>query len=117
MDLTNWVIILAVALISIAFFCKRAPANWSLENRARRVTGTRLLAQAVLAFWAALLVVVRGLLTLGGKPLSNMSHMSHVSHVSPSTVIVGALLLMLASGYWSIRGSRLLKPRRLFSAT
>jgi hypothetical protein len=107
MDLTNWVIILALALISIAFFCTRAPANWSLENRARRVTGTRLLAQAVLAFWAALLVVVRGLFTLGGKA---------ATHVSPSTVIVSALLLMVASGYWSFRGRRLLKPRRLFSA-
>ena len=48
MDLTNWVIILAVALISLTFFCSRAPARWSIENRARRFTGTRLLAQAVL---------------------------------------------------------------------
>jgi hypothetical protein len=107
MDLTNWVIILAVALISLTFFCSRAPASWSIENRARRFTGTRLLAQAVLSFWAALLVVVRGLFALGAGAL----------HVAPSFILAGALLLIAASCYWSIRGSKLLRPRRLFSAT
>jgi hypothetical protein len=106
MNLTNWVLILAVALISLTFFCSRAPANWSIRNRARRATGTRLLAQAVLSFWAALLAVARGL-SAPGTP---------ASHVSPVAVLVGALILIAASCYWSIRGRNLLKPRRLFSA-
>lgn len=106
MDLIDWVVVLALALFSIAFFCSRAPANWSMQNRARRYTGTRLLVQAVFAFWVALLVVVRGL--LGGKP---------DVHIAPSAILVCALLLIGASFHWSIRGSRLLKPRRLFSAS
>jgi hypothetical protein len=106
MDLTNWVIILAVALISLTFFCSRAPTNWSIESRARRFTGTRLLAQAVLSFWTALLIVARGLYALGSRAL----------HVSPAVLLAGALLLIGASCYWSIRGRQLLKPRRLFSA-
>ncbi|ALP62676.1 MULTISPECIES: hypothetical protein [Paraburkholderia] len=107
MDLTNWVIILAVALISLTFFCSRAPAHWSIESRARRFTGMRLLAQAVLSFWTALLIVARGLFVLGSKTL----------HVAPAAILTGALLLIVASGYWSIRGRRMLKPRRLFSAS
>jgi hypothetical protein len=106
MDLTNWVIILAVALISLTFFCSRAPANWSMENRARRFTGTRLLAQAVLALWSASLVVVRGLFALGSRSF----------HLSPTTLLAGTLMLIAASCYWSIRACKLLKPRRLFSA-
>ncbi|MBP0589959.1 hypothetical protein J8I87_09535 [Paraburkholderia sp. LEh10] len=107
MDLTNWVIILAISLISLAFFCARAPAKWSMENRARRFAATRLLAQAVLAFWGALFVVVRGLFALGARTFD----------ASPAAILAGALLLIAASCYWSIRGRRLLKPRRLFSAT
>ncbi|BCZ78187.1 hypothetical protein PTKU64_18620 [Paraburkholderia terrae] len=107
MDLTNWVIILAVALISLTFFCSCAPAHWSIENRARRFTGTRLLAQAVLSFWTALLILTRGLFALGSRAV----------HVAPTVVLTGALLLIIASGYWSIRGRRMLKPRRLFSAS
>jgi hypothetical protein len=106
MDMTNWVIMLAVALISLTFFCARTPATWSIENRVRRVTGTRLLAQAVLCLWAAVLVVVHGLLNLDGP-----------FHLSPIVILGGAALLVIASGYWSIRGCRLLKPRRLFAAT
>ena len=35
-----------MTLMAIAFFCARTPANWSRENRARRLTGTRMLVQA-----------------------------------------------------------------------
>lgn len=107
MDLTNWVIILAVALISLTFFCSRAPANWSIENRARRFTGTRLLVQAVLSFWAALLIIAHGLFELDFR----------AAHLSPTMLLAGALVLIVASGYWSVRGRELLKPRRLFSAS
>jgi hypothetical protein len=106
MDLTNWVIMLAVALISLAFFCARTPANWSIENRARRFTGTRLLAQAVMSLWAAVLVVVHGLLKLDGP-----------FHLSPIVILGCALLLVIAGCYWSVRGRRLLRPRRLFAPT
>jgi len=105
MDLTNWVIMLAVALISLTFFCARTPANWSIENRARRFTGTRMLAQAVLCLWAAMLVVVDGLLKLDAP-----------FHLSPIVILASALLLLMAGCYWSIRGRRLLKPRRLFAS-
>jgi hypothetical protein len=106
MNLTNWVIILAVALISLTFYCSRAPTSWSVDNRARRFTGTRLLAQAVLSFWSALLIVARGLFALGARTI----------HIAPELIFASALLLMAASCYWSIRGRKLLKPRRLFSA-
>lgn len=91
--------------MAIAFFCTRAPANWSLENRARRIAGTRLLVQAAIALWSALLVLQRGLFALedivGLRP-------------APHLVIAGAMLLMIVGAYWWIRGSRLLKPRRIF---
>ncbi|HEY3598930.1 MAG TPA: hypothetical protein VGL08_15620 [Paraburkholderia sp.] len=111
MDLTNWIIMLAIALVAVAFFCTRAPANWSMENRARRVTGTRLLAQAVLALWTALLGVLHG---LGAQaPPQVGSHPG--SHHAPA-VLIGAAILVAFGCYWLIRGSKMLKPRRLFTA-
>ncbi|SDH68277.1 hypothetical protein [Paraburkholderia phenazinium] len=107
MELTDWIVILAIALIAIAFFCGRAPASWSLENRARRVTGTRLLVQAALSLWGAVLILVHGLFVLDG--LLGM-------HAAPHTVLAVAALLVAFGCYWSVRGSKLLKPRRLFSA-
>lgn len=106
MELTDWIIILAIVLIAIAFFCGRAPASWSLENRARRFTGTRLLVQAALALWTALLILVRGLFALDGLP---------GMRATPHTILTGAAVLVAFGCYWSIRGSKLLKPRRLFS--
>ena len=107
MNLTNWVIILAAALIALSFVCSRVPASWSMENRARRFTGARLLAQAVLSFWSALLIVVRGLSALSARTM----------HIAPQVMLAGALLLVVAACYWSIRGRKLLKPRRLFAAS
>jgi predicted metal-binding membrane protein len=107
MELTDWIVILAVALLATAFYCRRAPARWSLENRGRRFTATRLLVQAVLALWAALLIVVRGLFVLDG--LLGMRPPPHM-------IVAGALVLIALGCYWSIRGTKLLKPRRLFTA-
>jgi len=84
MDLTNWIIILAAALLGVAFFCLRTRAEWSLENRARRRTGTRLIVQAVVASWSALLIVVHG--------ASGLAR-SIVPHYTPSMLLLGALLL------------------------
>ena len=107
MELTDWIVILAVTLMAIAFFCARTPANWSRENRARRLAGTRMLVQAACALWGALLIVARGLLALDG--LAGL-------HPAPLEALTGVAILIVCSCYWSIRGSKLLKPRRLFTA-
>jgi hypothetical protein len=107
MQLTDWIIILAVVLMAIAFFCGRTPANWSRENRARRLAGTRLLIQAACSVWAALLIAARGLFALDGllglRP-------------APLEALTGVAILIAFGCYWSIRGSKMLKPRRLFTA-
>jgi Na+/H+ antiporter NhaC len=110
MELTNWIVVLAITLISITFFCGRTagrPGSWSQENRVRRFSGTRLLMQAALSLWAALLILVRGVFALNGLPGLPLE---------PPLVIAGAAILVAFGGYWSIRGAQLLKPRRIFSA-
>lgn len=107
MELTDWIVILAIALIAIGFFCGRVPARWSMENRARRLTATRLLVQAAFALWAALLIVVRGLFVINGLP--GMS-------LAPHTVLSGAAVLVVFGCYWSIRGRQMLKPKGMFTA-
>ncbi|MEW9584738.1 hypothetical protein [Paraburkholderia sp. DGU8] len=106
MELIDWIVILAIALMAIAFFCARTPANWSHDNRARRLTGTRLLVQAACSLWAALLIVARGLFAIDGLP---------GVHAAPPEILMGVAILIVCGCYWSIRGSRLLKPRRLFA--
>ncbi|AJZ61032.1 putative membrane protein [Paraburkholderia fungorum] len=107
MELTDWIVILAVTLMAIAFFCARTPANWSRENRARRLAGTRMLVQAACSLWAALLIAARGLFALDGLP---------GLHPAPLQALTGIAVLICCGCYWSIRGSKLLKPRRLFTA-
>jgi hypothetical protein len=106
MELTDWIVILAVTLMAIAFFCARTPAAWSRENRARRLAGTRMLVQAACSLWAALLIIARGLFALDGLP---------GMRPSPLEVLTGVAILIVCGCYWSIRGSKLLKPRRLFA--
>jgi hypothetical protein len=107
MPLTDWIVILAITLMAITFFCARSPANGSIDNRARRLTGARLLAQAALAWWVALLIVAHGLLRIDGmlglRP-------------APLEALGGAAMLICCGGYWTLRASRLLKARRLFTA-
>ncbi|MGF6771111.1 hypothetical protein P3T18_003590 [Paraburkholderia sp. GAS199] len=107
MELIDWIVILAVILMAIAFFCARTPANWSRENRARRLAGTRMLVQAACSLWAALLLLVRGLFALNG--LFGLTF-------APMEALAGVAILVACGCYWSIRGSKLLKPRRLFTA-
>jgi hypothetical protein len=107
MELTDWIVILGVTLMAIAFFCARTPANWSRENRARRLAGTRMLVQAACSLWAALLIAARGLFALDGLP---------GLHPAPLEALTGIAVLICCGCYWSIRGSKLLKPRRLFTA-
>ncbi|MFM0294177.1 hypothetical protein SAMN02787142_1699 [Burkholderia sp. WP9] len=107
MELIDWIVILAVVLMAIAFFCGRTPANWSRENRARRLAGMRMLVQAACSVWAALLIVARGLFALDGLP---------GLRATPMQVMASSAVLIACGCYWSIRGSQLLKPRRLFTA-
>jgi Na+/proline symporter len=107
MELTDWIVILAVTLMAIAFFCARTRANWSRENRARRLAGTRMLVQAACALWAALLIAAHGLFALNGLP---------GLHPAPLEALTGVAVLTCCGCYWSIRGSKLLKSRRLFTA-
>ncbi|WJF91242.1 hypothetical protein QS306_06310 [Paraburkholderia bonniea] len=107
MNLTDWIVILLTALCTLAYCCTRRRASWSLENRARRRAGIRLLVQAVIALWAASLIVARGLLTVNGF---------HGLKPDPQAMLLGALVLVVCSCYWSIRGGKLLKPVRLFAA-
>lgn len=114
MNLTNWLIMLAAALLWVAFFCLRTRSEWSLENRARRRTGARLMVQAVLASWSALLIIVHG--ADGLVPLIGQPHRSpYVPPCTPPMLLSGALLLGTLGGYWFVRGARLLRPRKLFT--
>jgi hypothetical protein len=106
MELVDWIVVLAVMLMAITFFCSRTPANWSRENRARRLAGTRLLLQATCAMWVALLIVARDLFMIDG--LAGL-------HPSPLFALTAVSMLILCACYWSIRGSRLLKARQLFT--
>jgi hypothetical protein len=107
MDLTNWFIILAVACIAAAFFCRRTRAHWSIENRARRRTATRLIVQAVIALWSATLIALHSVALTSGRPMLN---------AAPPTLLMVAALLAVCGCYWLIRGAKLLKARRLFTA-
>ncbi|CAB3722849.1 hypothetical protein [Paraburkholderia rhynchosiae] len=107
MELTDWIVILAVILMTIAFRCARMPAGWSRENRARRLAGMRMLVQAACSLWAALLIVARCVFALDGL-LGLRPTLKEV------LIVVG---MLLACGcYWSVRGSKLLKSRRLFAS-
>ena len=105
MELTDWIVILAVTLTAIAFCCARTPAGWSRENRARRLAGTRMLVQAACSVWAALLIVARCVFALDG--LLGL-------RLTLQEVLIVVAILLACGGYWSIRGRRLLKSRRLF---
>jgi hypothetical protein len=107
MDLTNWIVILAIAWTAVAFFCLRPRANWSIENRARRRVGTRLIAQAVLAAWSAALIMVRGL----ALPSVRRMH-----DTAPLALLTVAAVLAMCGCYWLIRGLKLLKARTLFTS-
>ncbi|AXE92897.1 hypothetical protein [Paraburkholderia terricola] len=107
MELTDWIVVLVVTLMAIAFFCGRTPANWSRENRARRLAGARMLVLAACSLWAALLLAARGLFALDGVL---------GLHPAPLEALTGVTILIVCACYWLIRGSKLLKPRRLFNA-
>jgi hypothetical protein len=105
MKLIDWIVTLVIMLMAIAFFCARRLPAWSRNNRARHMTGTRLLMQAACALWAALLGVSHGLFAIEG-----------LAGVRPTPLesLAGIAVLLACSCYWSVRGSRMLRPRRIF---
>jgi hypothetical protein len=107
MELTDWIVILAVALIAIAFRCARTPAGWARENRARRLAGTRMLVLAACSVWAALLILARCVFALDG-----------LLGLRPTLyeVLAVVAVLLACACYWSVRGRQLLKSRRLFAS-
>ncbi|APR36253.1 hypothetical protein [Paraburkholderia sp. SOS3] len=107
MDLTNWIIILAIAWTAVAFVCLRPRADWSIENLARRRAGTRLIAQAVLAAWSAALIVVHGLA---------LACAHRAGDAAPLAWLIFAAALCACGSYWLIRGLKLLRTRRLFTS-
>jgi len=107
MDLTNWIVILAIAWTAVAFSCLRPRADWSIANLARRRAGTRLIAQAVFAAWSAALLVVRGLALLSTHRMRD---------AAPLALLTVAVLLFGCTCYWLVRGLKLLKARRLFTS-
>ncbi|WP_321948699.1 hypothetical protein [Paraburkholderia sp. J10-1] len=106
MDLTDWLVILAIALAAILFFCRHGGRKGSLTDRARHVHGTRLLLQGAFALWAALLMLDRSFVLPLSVPFGIV--------VSPHTMLAAALALAGVGSLWSFRASRLLKPRRIF---
>lgn len=101
-DLTSWLVVLAIALTAILFFCRRVCRKGSLTDRVRHMHGTRLLLQGALALWAALLVLVRSFVVPFGIAISHHA------------MLAIALALAGVGAVWTFRASRLLKPRRLF---
>jgi fructose-specific phosphotransferase system IIC component len=109
MDLTDWLLILAIALTAIAFYCARAVRRAKFIDHARHRHGTRLLIQGALALWTALLTLDRSFVSPGAVPFGLT--------LSADVVLAAALGLIVAGTLWSVRGCRLLRPRHLFSAS
>jgi len=106
MELTDWIVILAVALVAIAFYCSRSNPDATFGDRARHRRGTRLLVQGAIALWVALLTLERSFVSPGGVPFG--------LSFSADAVLATALLLIVAGCRWSMHGRRLLRSRQLF---
>jgi hypothetical protein len=108
MELTDWIVMLAIALMAVAFLCARSGRRATFAERSRRRLGTRLVAQGTLALWAALLMLERCMAS-PGTALFGRNLDTHVG-------LALALTLIAAGSIWAIRGRRLLRTRRIFSA-
>ncbi|MDH6148130.1 MULTISPECIES: hypothetical protein [Paraburkholderia] len=106
MKLIDWIVTLVIVLMAIVFLCARRLPTWSHDTRARHMKGTRLLMQAACALWAALLGVAHGLFAVEG--------LAGIRPTPAETFAVIAVLLACGC-HWSVRGRRLLKPRRIFA--
>ncbi|CAM2338422.1 hypothetical protein [Burkholderia vietnamiensis] len=106
--LIDWIIALAAALATSLFVCLRAPAarRFRDDGRPRRVASARLLAQAVIGFWTAALIVVQGILGPDGHGQSVTGFAS---------LAIAALGLAAVATYWTARALRLRRPRHMFT--
>lgn len=108
MELTDWIVLLAIAFMAIAFYCSRANRHATLADRARQRRGTRLLVQGALAIWAALLALDYRFVSPCAVPFGLT--------LSAHTVLALSLLLAAAGCNWLTRGLRLVRSRPLFGA-
>lgn len=107
MALTDWVVLLAIALMAIAFFCRHSNRRSTSAERARHVRGRRLLIQAAVALWAALLMLQRTFAAPGDMPVATW--------LSPRGELAIVFALAAMGCLWSVRGHQLIKQRRLFA--
>ncbi|VWC03597.1 membrane protein [Burkholderia aenigmatica] len=106
--LVDWLIALAVLLAATLFLCLRP---WSARRladsgRPRRVASARLLTQAVIGFWTAALIVVRGILGPDGDSQSLAGF---------AALAFAALGLTTVAVHWSVCALRLRRPPTLFT--
>lgn len=105
--LVDWFIVLAALLAAALFLCLRPPARrLAAAGRPRRIASARLLAQAVIGFWTAALIVAEGILGAGGhdQPFAGFAALA-----------LAAVALAGVAAYWSARALRLRRPRVLFA--
>jgi hypothetical protein len=107
MALTDWIVLLAIAVMAIAFFCRHSNRRGTSAERARHVRGRRLLIQAAVALWAALLMLQRTFAAPGELPVAPW--------LSPRGALAIVFVLAVAGCLWSVRGRQLLKQRRIFA--
>ncbi|KVV58002.1 hypothetical protein WT27_24035 [Burkholderia territorii] len=105
--LIDWFIALAAALAATLFLCLRSPAAPRLRaaGRSRRLACARLLAQAVIGFWTAALIVAQGILGPDGDGQS---------HAGFAALAFAALGLTTVATYWCACALRLRRWRMLF---
>lgn len=106
--LIDWFIALAAALATTLFLCLRSPSAPRLRaaGRPRRVACARLLAQAVIGFWTAALIVAQGILGPDGDGQS---------HAGLAALAFAALGLTTVAAYWCACALRLWRSRVLFA--
>lgn len=106
--LVNWLIALAALLAATLFLCllPRSAHRLAESGRPRRVAAARLLAQAVIGFWTAALIVAQGILGPDGDGQSLTGF---------AALAFAALGLTTVAAYWSVCALRLRRPPPLFT--
>lgn len=121
MELTDWIVVLAISLMAIAFYCSRSGRRAALADRARHRRGTRLLMQGAIAFWSALLALDRSFVSPGAlhalpaRPALPAAPFG--LGLSAHAVLALSLVLVVAGCSWTMRGLRLVRTRHLFGAS
>lgn len=116
MNLTDWIVILALVLVAIAFLCSRNRRRGSFVDRARRAQGRRLLMQAAVALWAAFLTLERCFVATSATSSTAIGHapVASVFALRPPVALGMALALGVVGIVWAFRATRLFKARRIF---